>query len=87
MYTGKNFKKKEDLEKAIKQGQKVTIFVPKWVKKRTGIKTVANGIVPVMGPHLKLRNLRDESDKTEEVRQHEWFATARVENGVVKDVY
>ena len=87
MYCGKNFKKKEDLEKAVKKGEKVTIFQPKWARKVTHQKVPINGEVPVMGPHFHLRDLRDETDKTAEVKQHEWFANVTVVDGVVKEVF
>jgi hypothetical protein len=87
MYTGKNFKKKEDLEKAVKKGEKVTLYLPRWVRRITHQKVPTSGIVPVMGPHIHLRDLRNEEDKTPEVKQHEWFADVKLVDGVVKEVF
>jgi hypothetical protein len=85
MYCGKNFANKEDLEKAIKKGEKVSIFLPRWVRRITHQRCPANGITSVLGPHLHLKTGID--DKTTECKQHEWATDVRVEDGVIKEVF
>ena len=85
MYTGKNFNNKEDLEKAVKSGEKVTIFQPKWIRKVTQEKTPTRGIIPVMGPHIHFRTSSEDTIK--ECKQHSWFANAYVIDGVIVDVF
>jgi len=85
MYCGKNFEKKEDLEKAIKKGEKVTIFLPRWMRRRLHQKCPTNGIVAVMGQHIHFKGGIE--DKVPEVKQHSWWTDVRVENGVIKEVF
>ena len=87
MYTGKNFKNKEDLEKAIKKGQKVTVFQPRWASKVIHQKVPNNGTIAVMGPWFRLRNLRDEKDIAPESKQHNWWADVQIKDGRIVDVY
>jgi hypothetical protein len=86
MYCGKNFANKEDLEKAIRKGEKVTVFLPYWVKRRTGLKCPKNGITNVLGPHFHIKTSADKGD-IPECRKHEWEAAVRIENGVIKEVF
>ena len=87
MYCGKDFANKEDLEKAIKKGEKVSVYTPRWVKRVTKQKDPVNGIVAVMGQHIHLRDLRDATDIKPECKQHSWWADVRIESGVIKEIF
>jgi len=87
MYCGKNFENKEDLEKAIKRGVKVTVYTPRWVKKALKRKDPVNGMVAVMGQHIRLRDLRDATDIKPECKQHSWWADVRIEDGIIKEIF
>lgn len=87
MYCGKNFENKENLEKAVKKGQTVTVYTPRWASRVTHQKCPRNGIVAVMGPHIHLRDLRDTTDIKPECKQHSWWTDVRVEGGIIKEVF
>ena len=75
MYAGKNFKNKEDFEKTVAKGKKVTVFEPRWARKYTHQRVPINGLVHILGPWI-----------TKEVTKHDWQADAILKDGRVIEV-
>ena len=75
MYTGFNFKTKEDLVKAIKAGKKVTVFQSKIVGHYTHRGVPTDGQVTIQGPWV-----------TKDNKHHDWFAEAVIKDGRIVEV-
>lgn len=74
MYTGFNFKEKDDLLAAVAGGKKITVFRPRRWKDFVGLPPV-NGKISIEGPHRV--------PWVQGFPTHEWFAKAVIENGLV----
>lgn len=81
-YTGWNFQTKEDLEKTVKAGKKVTVFQDKEVEHYTHKKVPTNGLVHIMGPHIVWSNPDPKRINT----KHNWYADVILKDGVIVDV-
>lgn len=72
MYTHKNFKTKKALKDAVKAGEQVTIFQPNDFFGNPKAAPDYSGTATIEGPHYPAA--------------HSWYATVKVENGVVVKV-
>ena len=72
MYTSRNFKTKTALKQAVAAGEQVTIYQPNDMFGNPKARPDYSGTATVEGPHYP--------------EPHRWYATVKVEKGVVTSV-
>jgi hypothetical protein len=88
MYTGRDFKSREDLASCVEGGMKVTVFQSRKTKFFTHEKCPQNGIVSIQGPHITATPEDYKSGREKDkVCHHSWFTQVRLENGIIKEVF
>ena len=77
MYTGFDFKEKDELVAAVRSGKKVTVFRPR-IWKAFISEPPVNGKVSVEGPYR--------IPWAQGLGGHDWFAKVYVKNGIIAKV-